>query len=142
VVLLLVLMTVIYIFGVARFDENSCQVCIFLLVARYDEEVCADPSVHEFVLHHEPFFVDSWCNNLIHCYNYSYDVDYVLYISCAGNAIMSNPLYAILIALVSSPQSRCCNPMRETARNHTEPDNVKQKKGPTKQRDLGFCYHA
>ena len=45
VVLVLVLMTVMnirkiaYILEVVRFDEHLFQVCIFLVVARYDEEV-------------------------------------------------------------------------------------------------------
>jgi hypothetical protein len=56
-----------YIFEVASFDDNYCQVCIFLVVARYDEEVFINPSVDELLLHHEQLFVDLWRNNLIQC---------------------------------------------------------------------------
>jgi hypothetical protein len=64
-----------YILGVARFDENWCQVYIFC------EVVCINPSTDKLVLHHGQLFVYSWCNTMIHFYNYVCPTDYVLYIS-------------------------------------------------------------
>jgi hypothetical protein len=48
------IMKMMYILEVARFDEHGCQVCIFLAVSRYDEEVClvtpvADPGFYSSV---------------------------------------------------------------------------------------------
>jgi hypothetical protein len=74
-VVVLVIVMMMYTLGVGRFDENWCQVCIFC------QTVCTNPSVDKLVLCREHLFVNSWCNTVIHFYNYVSLVDYVLYIS-------------------------------------------------------------